>query len=101
VFANPVAPPKVLPQRNILRLRLVNSSESRVPLSVIAGMCDVSRLSLYRILWLNRVSDEMCERLTPLARAYEAGKLRAKRSHPRDPRGANHWEIGIDTLAGE
>jgi hypothetical protein len=45
------------------------------------------------MLWTGRVSDDMCEVLPPIARAYETGKLRAKRSHPRDPGGANHWEI--------
>jgi hypothetical protein len=98
VFANPVAPPKVLPQRDILRfLRLITSpayrrEPQRLPLSVVAAMCNVSRLALYRIIWLDRVSDEMAEVLTPIVRAYEAGKLRCRRSSPNG-RYPNHWEI--------
>jgi hypothetical protein len=52
VFANPVAPPRVLPQRDILRfLRLITSpayrrEPERLPLSVVAAMCGVSRLAL-------------------------------------------------------
>jgi hypothetical protein len=37
------------------------------------------QVALYRMLWLGRVSDPMCEALTPIVRAYEAGKLRCKR----------------------
>jgi hypothetical protein len=64
----------------------------RLPLSVVAGMCGVSRLALYRIIWLDRVSDDMAAVLTPIVRACEAGKLQCRRSSPnsRDP---NHWEI--------
>jgi hypothetical protein len=98
VFANPVAPPRVLPQRDILRfLRLMTSpayrrEPQRLPLSVVAAMCGVSGLALYRIMWLDRVSDEMAAVLTPIVRAHAAGKLRCRRTSPNS-RYPNHWEI--------
>jgi hypothetical protein len=53
MFANPVAPPRVLPPRDILRFwRLIASpawrDDKRVP---FAAMCAVSRLALFRMLW--------------------------------------------------
>jgi hypothetical protein len=100
MFANPVAPPRVLPPRDILRfLRLITSpacrGEKRVPISVIAAMCGRSRFALYNVLWTGRVSEDMAEVLTPIVRAYEAGKLRFRRNG-RYGDGANRWEI-IDT----
>jgi hypothetical protein len=52
MFASPVAPPPILPPRDIVRfLRLITSpacrGDKRVPLSVIAAMCGVSRFALY------------------------------------------------------
>ena len=94
MFANPVAPPRGLPARDILRfLRLITSpaecrEEKRLPLSVVAGLCGVSRLALYRMLWCGRVSDDMAAVLAPIVRAFEAGKLRCKRVGR-----ANRWEI--------
>jgi hypothetical protein len=32
-------------------------------------------LTLYKVLWTGRVSDDMIELLTPIVRAYEAAKL--------------------------
>jgi hypothetical protein len=97
VFASPVAPPRVLPSRDILRfLRLITSpacrEEKHVPLAVVAAMCGVSRLALYRMLWCGRVSADMAELLTPIVRAFEAGKLRFRRTG-RYGDGANRWEI--------
>ena len=97
MFASPVAPPRVLPPRDILRfLRLITSpacrGEKRVPISVIAAMCDRSRWALYEALWTGRASDDLCAVLTPIVRAHDAGKLRFRRNgRYRD--GANRWEI--------
>jgi hypothetical protein len=47
MFASLVAPPRVLPLRDVLRfLRLITSSadEQHVPLSAVAALCRVSRL---------------------------------------------------------
>ncbi len=95
MFANPIAPAPVLLPRDILRfLRLIASSacrdEQHVPLSAGAALCGMSRLSLYRMLWPGRVSDDLAE--LPMAPLYEAGKLRFRRSGPRS-REPNHWEI--------
>jgi hypothetical protein len=57
-------------------------------MSVVAGLCGVSRLALYRIMWCGRVSDDMAAALTPIVRAFEAGELRCKRVGK-----ANRWEI--------
>ena len=54
MFANPVAPPRVLPSRDIIRFfsadyfAAVRREEIRLPLSAVAGLCGVSRLALYR-----------------------------------------------------
>jgi hypothetical protein len=85
LFANPVALPRVLPPSDILRfLRLLTSpacrGEKRVPLSVVAAMCGVARITLYEVLWTGRGSDELCAVLTPLVRAHEDGKFRLKRA---------------------
>jgi hypothetical protein len=97
VFANPVAPPAVLPPRDILRfLRLITSpacrGEKRVPISAIAVMCGVARITLYEVLWTGRASEDLCAVLTPLVRDFEAGRLRFKRSG-RYGDGANRWEM--------
>jgi hypothetical protein len=97
VFANPVVPPRVLPPRDILRfLRLITSpacrGERRVPLAVVAALCDVSRITLYEVLWTGRASEELCAMLTPVVRAHEAGKLRLKRTSRHGDR-PNRWEI--------
>jgi hypothetical protein len=52
----------------------------RVPLSAVAAVCGVNKLTLYRMLWTGRVSDEMAELLTPLVCRYDAGKLRCRRN---------------------
>jgi hypothetical protein len=98
VFANPVRPPDVLSSADVLRfLRLITSPVSRrenyVPLSAVAGLADLSRYALYRCMWFNRVSEETCERLTPIVRAYEAGQLRFKRRGGRSRQDPNHWEM--------
>jgi hypothetical protein len=98
VFAGTYAPPQVLPPRDILRfLRLITSptacrGEKRVPLSVVAELCGVARITLYQVLWTGRASDELCAVLTPLIRQYEAGKLRLKRASRYGDQ-ANRWEI--------
>lgn len=97
MFGSPVRPPDVLSSAEVLRfLRLISSPASRrenyVPLSVVAGLSDLSRYALYRCMWFNRVSEETCERLTPIVRAYEAGQLQfkvrdpgpGKRKNPKD-----------------
>jgi hypothetical protein len=48
-------------------------------------------LALYRILWTGRVSDDMAELLSPIARAFDAGKLRL-RHNGRYGDVANRWE---------
>lgn len=87
----------VLPPDRILRfLRMVVSrcdeyrGAKRVPLSAVAAMIGRSRLTLYRVLWTGRVSDDMATVLTPIVRQYEAGKLRFRRTSPHaaDP---NCW----------
>jgi hypothetical protein len=97
VFANPVAPPRVLPPRDILRfLRLITSpayrDDKRVPLSAIATMCGVNRMALYRVVWSGQVSEEVAEVLTPIVRAFEAGKLKFRWSGPRSEM-RNRWEV--------
>jgi hypothetical protein len=51
MFASPFAPPWVLPLRDVPRfLRLITLAcrdEQHVPLSAVAALCGVSRLSLY------------------------------------------------------
>jgi hypothetical protein len=98
VFANPVRLPDVLSSADVLGfLRLITSPASRrenyVPLSAVAGLADLSRYALYCCMWFNRVSEETCERLTPIVRAYEAGQLRFKRDGGRSKRIPNHWEM--------
>jgi len=66
----------------------------RVPLAAIAAMCGRPRLTLYRVLWSGRVSAELAEALTPIVLAFEAGRLRFKRSGPRS-RFPNHWECSL------
>jgi hypothetical protein len=48
--------------------------------------------SLYWARNSGRVRADVAEVLTPIVRAFEAGKLRSKRSSPRS-RHPNHWEI--------
>jgi hypothetical protein len=96
LFANPVAALRVLPPRDILRfLRLITSpacrGEKRVPVSAIAAMCGVARITRYEVLWTGRASDDLCAVLTPLVRAHEAGKPKFKRLGRS--RGGSSWEI--------
>jgi hypothetical protein len=63
-----------------------------VPLAIIADLTGVSRLTLYRARESGRVSAETAELLTPLVQRYEAGKLRFRRTAPRD-HFPNHWEV--------
>jgi hypothetical protein len=108
VFANPVAPPRVLPSRDIIRfLRLITSPAAqreakRLPLSAVAGLCGVSRLALYRIMWCGRVSVDMAAALTPIVRAFEAGKLRcnewARRTAGRSSSHRAWWCWRLDRL---
>jgi hypothetical protein len=98
LFANPIAPPRVLPPQDILRfLRLITSpacrGEKRIPISAIAAMCGVARITLYEVLWTGRASYELCAVLTPLVRAHEAGKLKFKGSGRPGARGGSSWEI--------
>jgi hypothetical protein len=65
----------------------------RVPLSIIANLTGLSGNSLYQARNSGRVSADVAEVLTPIVRAFEAGKLRSKRSSPRS-RHPNHWEVG-------
>lgn len=51
----------------------------------------MSRLTLY-LAWDGRMSADTAQMLTPIVRAFEAGKLRFRRSGPRS-RDPNHWEI--------
>jgi hypothetical protein len=84
---------RVLPPR---LLRLITSlacrEEKRVLLAVVAAMCGVNRLALYRMLWSGRVSADMAELLTPIVRAFEADKLKFRRTGPRS-RYPNRWEV--------
>jgi hypothetical protein len=87
------------PSRQIVRFgRLINSpdrGEQRVPLAIIANLTGVSHMTLYRTRFDGLVSAETTELLTPIVRAFEAGKLRFRRSGLRS-REPNHWEL-IDT----
>jgi hypothetical protein len=63
MFASPVAPPVVLPSRDVfLFLRLITSSacrnEKRVPFLAMAAMYGVSRLALYRMPLTGRARDD-------------------------------------------
>jgi hypothetical protein len=85
-----------LPSHRIVRfLRLIASSacrgSDRVPLSIIANLTGVSRLTLYRARD-GHVTEETARLLSPLVRAYEAGKLKFRRTSPRS-RYPNHWEV--------
>jgi hypothetical protein len=84
------------PYRNLLEIPGKASPSDHVTsvssLSVVAAMCGVSRLALYRIMWLDRVSDDRAAVLTPIVRAHAVGKLRCRRSSPNSPY-PNHWEI--------
>jgi hypothetical protein len=51
-------------------------------------MRGVGRITLYDLWCTGRASEELCAVLTPLVRDFEAGKLRFKRSGPRDTGGA-------------
>jgi hypothetical protein len=74
---------------------LITSSACRdlqhVPLSAVAALCRVSRLSLHRMLWPGRVSDDLAALLTPQVRRFEAGKLRLRLTSPRGDE-PNRWE---------
>jgi hypothetical protein len=50
-----------------------------VPISAIAVMCGVARITLYEVLWTGRASEDLRAVLTPLVHAHEAGKLKFKR----------------------
>ncbi len=63
-----------------------------MPLSAIAVMIGRSRLALYRVLWTGRVSADMATVLTPVIRAFEAGKLRFRRTSLRDAE-PNRWQM--------
>jgi hypothetical protein len=54
-----------------------------VPLSIIANLTGLSRMTLYRARDTGRVSADIAELLTPIVRAFEAGKLKFRRSGPR------------------
>jgi hypothetical protein len=51
-----------------------------VPISAIAVMCGVARITLCEVSWTGLVSDDLSAVLTPIVRDFEAGKLRLKRS---------------------
>jgi hypothetical protein len=96
VFANPVAPPAVLPSRDVLRfLRLISSPASRreahVPLSAVATLAGLSKFALYNYLWTGRVSEPTAERLTQIVRAFEADRLKSRRDGGRSRRNTNGW----------
>ena len=85
-----------LPPHQIVRfLRLIGSpacrGDKRVPLAIIANLAGVSRLTLYRARD-GRTSADTAEILTPIVRAFEAGKLRFRRTSPRSAE-PNRWEV--------
>ena len=61
-------------------------------MSAIAALCGVSRSALCDVLWTGRVSDDLAELLSPIVRAFEAGKLRFRRNGGYG-NGANRWEV--------
>jgi hypothetical protein len=52
----------------------------RVPLSIVAGMTGLSRMTLYNARGAGQVSEETTAMLTPLIRQFEAVKLRFRRT---------------------
>jgi hypothetical protein len=87
MFASPVAPPRVLPSRDVFPfLRLITSPACRgdklVPLSAIADLTDLSRFTLYRARCSGWVGEDMAELLTSIIRRFEAGELRFRRTSP-------------------
>jgi hypothetical protein len=74
---SPVAPPRVLPPRDIVRfLRLIGSpacrGAERVPLSIIANLTGLSRMTLYGARDGGPVSEDVAE-LTHADRARLRG----------------------------
>jgi hypothetical protein len=64
--------------------------------------CRGTRARCIAAFGVSRVSEQTCERLTPIVRAYEASQLRFKRDGGRSKRNPNHWEmIESEHLTGE
>jgi hypothetical protein len=78
-------------RRGALVVRAGHAFASPVALPGGRCACGVSRLSLYRMLWTGRVSDDLAALLTPLVRRF-AGKLRFRHTSPRSDE-PSPWEI--------
>lgn len=96
-MSGPFAPAPVPRPDEVRRfLRLAASSEmrgeQRVPITAIASMTGIDRRRLHAIVLGAPVSADYCQRLTPLIRQIEAGKIKFRRSG-RHGDEANRWEI--------
>jgi hypothetical protein len=97
VFANPGHPPDVLSSADVLRFLRISlaGQPSRGPRAAVDGrgprrLVEVRALSLP----LGQPGERAtCERLTPIVRAYEAGRLKFRRDRGRSRRNPNGWEI--------
>jgi hypothetical protein len=81
-----------LPPRDIVRFLLLIGSpacrgDKRVMLAAVAAITGLS----CRARYCGPVSENIAELLTPLVRAFQAGKLRFQRSGPRS-RDPHQWE---------
>jgi hypothetical protein len=98
----PIAQPSVLrPDQIVCSLRPIGLPECRgdrrMPLSAVAPMTGLSRLTLYRAQDSDRLSANMRDLLSPIVPAFAAGKRRFRRMGRYGDQ-PNCWEI-IETRA--